>query len=1135
MVSPPHRRWIRPPAPDPRHLGPHHAFVLDLGPGSRYKNAGRIPIQMAKRLGLALLLCLVAGRTWAAVCASQSGCTSAAPCDWSKGATWTCGRAPNPTGGDTCLITANTTVVIKTDAQGCGQTTIDGTLLFDESSLGRDADGYRTFTVVGDVIGNSGGLLRLRAGHRLAINTAAASRILLVNDGFKLDVQGEVQTTTIAGFADGPPNTGDCGPGAPGREFTITPAAGGTVARRRGRVVFMSGKARNRQMEIRSATLGNFRVCTDLVDSTSGSDTSGGQRLTPHANRSAFCRGPNDPSDCCTGHGAGTCPGGPAIRHSEPAPYGNSACTGDRTPYACCTGSGQGRCTAAVPAPGDQIAIVRDAWIYQVGGTRGYRIEGDMVGGNNPMPTLRAANIANAGTNTMPTTSALEFIAKSGIVTPDIDYLNFHDFAPTVDGIRLGGVSHFAVRWSAIHDVTPLAQGDTNAALATWYGFSTADFVEYADNLFYRTQGVAAHLNETGLFPAAGNKFLRNIIFDTCMTGTDECGGMQADNTPGGETANNLAYDIYAGDNPETAAFTFSMQGAGAVIHDNWIVNSAFGVAPGGADVDLIQGTAVTRNYISHISTDGGGGGNWYSNVVRNYGLASPFLTAGIANPVRAMGNYILGAEESLKSSGDCTGLCGSRLPLRPCRCAQLGIRYVWDISNNNAKPSTALDNIVASLGSYPGYGLEGRCVEWDGYDLSGSNADANWDTTVEHLTCDGRSPAVPITGLSFDQGEMPLSPPITLQARDLVMLSKNDGWAVKCSVLPGVNELIWTVDSQETGTGLEGGGDYAADWDCAMETGITRVGDLGYLDHSHGDYNFGAGAPGLVGGSEPPGSPIGARAFRFRRAALQSVWSTSAVSANAFCAGAGLPSACCTGLGTGTCSESIVTFDGEFPADVANVDNRDTDDDGVMDLHDNCIATANPSQLDGDGDGAGAGCDCNDGDASIHPGGVEVCNGMDDDCDGFVDGAPPGVDPDLDRIATLCDNCPLSFNPDQLDVDSDGEGDYCDLDDGLFILGLIDSSHVGWQPEAGFDHYNLYRGNLAVLKATGVYTQDPQLVPSASRQCGLATPSATDGFNPGRGQAVFYLVTGIAGGIEGSLGTDSAGTERINSNPCPP
>jgi len=43
----------------------------------------------------------------------------------------------------------------------------------------------------------------------------------------------------------------------------------------------------------------------------------------------------------------------------------------------------------------------------------------------------------------------------------------------------------------------------------------------------------------------------------------------------------------------------------------------------------------------------------------------------------------------------------------------------------------------------------------------------------------------------------------------------------------------------------------------------------------------------------------------------------------------------------------------------------------------------------DGDGFSVGVGCgvqDCNDPDAAINPGAVEVCNGLDDDCNGFVD-----------------------------------------------------------------------------------------------------------------------------------------------------
>ncbi|MBM4372123.1 MAG: putative metal-binding motif-containing protein, partial [Deltaproteobacteria bacterium] len=100
-----------------------------------------------------------------------------------------------------------------------------------------------------------------------------------------------------------------------------------------------------------------------------------------------------------------------------------------------------------------------------------------------------------------------------------------------------------------------------------------------------------------------------------------------------------------------------------------------------------------------------------------------------------------------------------------------------------------------------------------------------------------------------------------------------------------------------------------------------------------------------------------------------------------------------------------------------------DLDGDGVPDAEDNCPQVLNPAQADLDGDGDGDLCDPDaDGDGAINPsdcawldpsvfpGAAELCDGLDNGCNGQVDEGFP--DTDGDHLA----NC--------MDPDDDNDGD---------------------------------------------------------------------------------------------------------------
>ena len=135
-----------------------------------------------------------------------------------------------------------------------------------------------------------------------------------------------------------------------------------------------------------------------------------------------------------------------------------------------------------------------------------------------------------------------------------------------------------------------------------------------------------------------------------------------------------------------------------------------------------------------------------------------------------------------------------------------------------------------------------------------------------------------------------------------------------------------------------------------------------------------------------------------------------------------------CTGLTDVDCDDTAPLT---FPGGIETCDGADEDCDGDVD-----------EDFDADGDGYfdaddpdcattwGAAADCDDGDPAISPAGLEVCDAVDDDCDGSV--ADAFGDLDEDDL------------PDCVDADDDGDGDPdtndCAPNDPLVFAGAAEA-----------------------------------------------------------------------------------------------
>jgi len=164
-------------------------------------------------------------------------------------------------------------------------------------------------------------------------------------------------------------------------------------------------------------------------------------------------------------------------------------------------------------------------------------------------------------------------------------------------------------------------------------------------------------------------------------------------------------------------------------------------------------------------------------------------------------------------------------------------------------------------------------------------------------------------------------------------------------------------------------------------------------------------------------------------------------------------------------CAGGCNTVFGLDETEPVTVEDLDSDDDGLLDVIDNCPLEPNPLQEDGDRDDVGDVCDpCLTG--SNH----------DEDGDGALDG---------------CDNCPHVANADQADQDQDTIGDVCEVLGGLERRVRFDGFEVldpFWIP------------TTVEWQVVGGDAVDPVSMPPSPAYAGLWHPRA-------RGNAAAWMI----------------------------
>ncbi|HKB08076.1 MAG TPA: MopE-related protein [Candidatus Polarisedimenticolia bacterium] len=196
----------------------------------------------------------------------------------------------------------------------------------------------------------------------------------------------------------------------------------------------------------------------------------------------------------------------------------------------------------------------------------------------------------------------------------------------------------------------------------------------------------------------------------------------------------------------------------------------------------------------------------------------------------------------------------------------------------------------------------------------------------------------------------------------------------------------------------------------------------------------------------------------------------------------------------------------------------------------------ADPS-TDDDGDGYTE-CqgDCSDGSATVHPGASELCDALDNDCNGSVDGFPTSCGVGPCARTGVCsagvDSClpgpPSAETCDGVDNNCDGIRDNAPVPVGapsLLMVSFGQTDVLGWSPLSDASAYDVVRGDLGLLHSTG---GDFRAAIQACLANNLTQTALVLSGTPAAGSGFVYLVRGVNCGGGGTY--DSGSPSQVGS-----